>query len=271
MLIIWPDSGIYGQILSFTTTIPDTQGIISDQKIKVSELFNYQFPTDLFIDYKGQKLSYTATLEDGSPLPGWLNFDPNTRIFSGTPTPNDKKSYYIKVTATNTDGLSISSKFVIAVIDNNPNTNSTNSNTETNSNTNSKNSGNDQNSNTDSTTNKILMGVFISLGGILIIIFGYCHREKIKKGVISIGNCCKNQEIPGNEIPRRERREINQMDRNFQYPKNPDNNQQIINLDQIQILRNIEIPENMICTFSQGIMVDPVITAANITYDRAGI
>ena len=38
-----------------------------------------------FADVDNARLSYTATLSDGSPLPAWLNFNPASRTFSGTP------------------------------------------------------------------------------------------------------------------------------------------------------------------------------------------
>ncbi|MBT8522558.1 hypothetical protein G6737_08440 [Polynucleobacter paneuropaeus] len=40
-----------------------------------------------------------ATLEDGSPLPSWLKFDPDTRTFSSTKVPDDVKSVKIKLQA----------------------------------------------------------------------------------------------------------------------------------------------------------------------------
>ncbi|MEG4302981.1 FG-GAP-like repeat-containing protein, partial [Microcoleus sp. D3_18a_C4] len=47
--------------------------------------FNYQFPSNTFTDPDlGDTLTYTATLENGDPLPDWLIFDPDTRTFNGT-------------------------------------------------------------------------------------------------------------------------------------------------------------------------------------------
>jgi hypothetical protein len=40
-----------------------------------------------------------ATLEDGSPLPSWLKFDPQTQTFTSTKVPDDVKSVKIKLQA----------------------------------------------------------------------------------------------------------------------------------------------------------------------------
>ncbi|MEG4634679.1 FG-GAP-like repeat-containing protein [Microcoleus sp. AR_TQ3_B6] len=69
--------------------------------------FEYQFPQNTFTDPDpGDTLTYTATLMDGSPLPSWLTFNPDTRTLSGTsPRPQQLR---IKLTATDRAGLSVS-------------------------------------------------------------------------------------------------------------------------------------------------------------------
>ena len=49
------------------------------------DLFTYVIPADAFTDADGDRLTYTAVLSDGGPLPAWLTFDPATRTFTGTP------------------------------------------------------------------------------------------------------------------------------------------------------------------------------------------
>ena len=56
-------------------------------------------------------LAYTATLADGSALPGWLSFDAATRTFSGTPDNGDVGSIDVRVTATDDHGASIDDVF----------------------------------------------------------------------------------------------------------------------------------------------------------------
>ncbi|MEG3922122.1 FG-GAP-like repeat-containing protein, partial [Microcoleus sp. T3_A4] len=69
--------------------------------------FEYQFPQNTFTDPdRGDTLTYTATLMDGSPLPSWLTFNPATRTLSGTsPIAQELR---IKLTATDRAGLSVS-------------------------------------------------------------------------------------------------------------------------------------------------------------------
>jgi hypothetical protein len=69
--------------------------------------FEYQFPQNTFTDPDpGDTLTYKATLMDGSPLPSWLTFNPDTRTLSGTsPIP---QQFRIKLTATDRAGLSVS-------------------------------------------------------------------------------------------------------------------------------------------------------------------
>jgi VCBS repeat-containing protein len=73
--------------------------------------FNFTIPVNAFSDPDGDNLTYSATLEDGGNLPGWLSF--NTNTFSGTPPINGTIS--VKITATDTDGLSADSTFDIVV------------------------------------------------------------------------------------------------------------------------------------------------------------
>ncbi|MEK0189483.1 putative Ig domain-containing protein, partial [Microcoleus anatoxicus] len=54
----------------------------------------------------GDKLTYTATLMDGSPLPSWLTFNPDTRTLSGTSPKLQQLT--IKLTATDRAGASAS-------------------------------------------------------------------------------------------------------------------------------------------------------------------
>ncbi|MEG5193929.1 FG-GAP-like repeat-containing protein, partial [Microcoleus sp. ARI1-A4] len=80
--------------------------------------FNYQFPANTFTDPDpGDTLTYTATLENGDPLPDWLIFDPDTRTFNGT---NSKpQDFNIKLTATDRAGASASDTIRLIMNDSN--------------------------------------------------------------------------------------------------------------------------------------------------------
>lgn len=71
--------------------------------------FSYQVPAGTFTDADPNlapntySLTYTATLDNGDPLPSWLNFDAATRTFSGNP-PANFASIDVKVTANDGSG-----------------------------------------------------------------------------------------------------------------------------------------------------------------------
>jgi Ca2+-binding RTX toxin-like protein len=84
------------------------------QTINKCAPFSYVVPADTFKDIDvGDILTYSATLSDGSVLPAWLTFDPDTMTFSGTPNVTGKIS--IKVTATDSCAASVSDTFELDV------------------------------------------------------------------------------------------------------------------------------------------------------------
>jgi hypothetical protein len=56
-------------------------------------------------------LTVNLSLQDGSPLPpgSWLSFDQNLMRFTGTPSPTNKASYDLVLTATNSQGSQVAS------------------------------------------------------------------------------------------------------------------------------------------------------------------
>jgi len=75
---------------------------------------SFSLPGNTFVDPSGQTLSYTATQNNGQVLPSWLTFKASTATFSGI-VPIGTQSFGIKVTATDTSGLSASETFNVAV------------------------------------------------------------------------------------------------------------------------------------------------------------
>ena len=63
----------------------------------------------------GDVLTYSATLADDSALPGWLDFDPVTRTFSGVPGAVNFGQITIKVTVTDQASATASLTFVLQV------------------------------------------------------------------------------------------------------------------------------------------------------------
>ena len=71
-------------------------------------------PANAFVDPQSQKLAYAASLTSGQALPGWLSFNATTRTFSGIP-PATAQSLNLKVTATDSSGLTSSESFTASV------------------------------------------------------------------------------------------------------------------------------------------------------------
>jgi hypothetical protein len=71
-------------------------------------------PTGVFVDASGEKLTYTATQANGQACPSWLSFNATTLTFTGT-VPSGMETLSLKVTATDTSGLSCSETFSAVV------------------------------------------------------------------------------------------------------------------------------------------------------------
>jgi hypothetical protein len=70
--------------------------------------------TGVFIEASGMTLTYVAAQANGQALPSWLSFNAATMTFSGT-VPGGMQTLSLKVTATDTSGLSVSETFQAAV------------------------------------------------------------------------------------------------------------------------------------------------------------
>lgn len=90
---------------------------IPNQAATEDTAFGYAFRADTFNEVDvGDSLTYEATLDGGSPLPGWLSFDAATGRFTGTPANADVGVVTVAVTATDHYGASASDSFDVAVI-----------------------------------------------------------------------------------------------------------------------------------------------------------
>jgi len=71
------------------STVQDLPGFLSVQALRprrfnAGSRFVFEIPNGTFVhDNSGEPLRYVATLADGSPLPSWMTFDPETQTFSG--------------------------------------------------------------------------------------------------------------------------------------------------------------------------------------------
>ena len=113
--ILW-DSSYLEAIATPFNTAPFLINPMTDQQGVENHPFNFLVSDDTFFDPDiGDTLSYSVMLEDGSPLPGWLNFNPETRIFSAVPGLDDAGTLSLMVTAIDKEGLSSSNAFKLNV------------------------------------------------------------------------------------------------------------------------------------------------------------
>lgn len=92
---------------------------LTDQFVTQGSLFSFVVPTNTFADQDvlyGDTLTYSATQADGTALPTWLTFNPSTRTFSGTPQGPDIGTLDVRVTAIDTEMISASSMFALAIL-----------------------------------------------------------------------------------------------------------------------------------------------------------
>ena len=94
---------------------PFVAAAIADQSSTEDAAWSFMVPSGSFDDVDGDSLSFTATLANGDPLPGWLSFDSATQTFSGTPPANFNGQFDLTVTAS--DGtLSVSDTFGMSIV-----------------------------------------------------------------------------------------------------------------------------------------------------------
>jgi Ca2+-binding RTX toxin-like protein len=80
-------------------------------------MFSFTFAEDTFKDIDvGDSLSYSASLENGSPLPSWLTFDTATRTFNGTPSNADVGNIHVKLVALDKTGATATATFGLEVV-----------------------------------------------------------------------------------------------------------------------------------------------------------
>ena len=89
---------------------------LAAQSVHEKEKLTYTLAEDTFhTANKDDKLTYSARLADGKPLPQWLNFDAITCTFSGSPGNDDVGVLDIEVSASGKGG-SASQRFTLNVI-----------------------------------------------------------------------------------------------------------------------------------------------------------
>ena len=114
------DTGRLTLTVTGTNDGPVVASSLADQSATEDASLSYQIPAGSFDDLDtSDTLTYTATLADGSALPGWLSFDASTRTFSGTPENGDVGSLDVRVTATDPHGSSVDDVFTLTTANSN--------------------------------------------------------------------------------------------------------------------------------------------------------
>ncbi len=95
---------------------PVSHDLLADAYAGAGQAFVLDVPAGDFTDANDDPLAYGATLADGSPLPAWLSFDPDTRSFGGTPGAGDAGTNEVKVSVSDGNGGEASDTFALTVI-----------------------------------------------------------------------------------------------------------------------------------------------------------
>ena len=83
---------------------PQVNGVIEGQLTGQNTPYSLVIPATFFIDPDGDALTYSATLSDGSALPDWLTFSPDTLTFSGRGPTDGHHDYTIFLNASDQSG-----------------------------------------------------------------------------------------------------------------------------------------------------------------------
>jgi hypothetical protein len=99
---------------TFTLTVENTNDApltgrpLPEQQLTEDAAWSYVIPEDAFTDDdldSGDTLSWNVAAGDGSTLPGWIRFEPDTRTLSGVPGRADIGQSSLLITATDSQGM----------------------------------------------------------------------------------------------------------------------------------------------------------------------
>ncbi len=104
---------------NFSLTVdhfPEVSASIPNQVADFDVSYSFAVPSETFTDQDvGDRLTYSATLNSGAPLPLWLSFNSSTTHFSGTPSLSDGGILPIEITATDGVGAQVETTFTLEV------------------------------------------------------------------------------------------------------------------------------------------------------------
>jgi VCBS repeat-containing protein len=107
-----------GTILLFNDFInqaPVVANPLDGQVGRVGDALTFVLDAGAFSDPDGDSLEWAAQLSGDQPLPAWLEFNPATRTFSGTPPAGAHGTYQIQIYARDPSGVATSQVFSLEV------------------------------------------------------------------------------------------------------------------------------------------------------------
>jgi VCBS repeat-containing protein len=111
--------GTYVVQIEGANDAPTLVAPLADKRVAEGKTLVFSVPADAFSDVDDAALTYTATLENGDPLPSWLVFDAQDRAFTATPSEavvgETAETLRIKVSATDAANASVSDTFDLTV------------------------------------------------------------------------------------------------------------------------------------------------------------
>lgn len=100
-----------------TNSAPILRREIANYSATEDQNFSAELDKNTFGDVDANdKLTYTAKLQGGSFLPGWLSFNPETLTFTGLPANSDVGNLSVEITATDNSGETATDIFTIEVV-----------------------------------------------------------------------------------------------------------------------------------------------------------
>jgi Ca2+-binding RTX toxin-like protein len=99
--------GLLSDVLVVNVEVGNGAPVLANPEYALTAVAGVPYTRDLsawFADLGGSAITLSATLEDGSPLPGTLSLDPTTGLLSGTFDAEEAGSYGIRVQATDALG-----------------------------------------------------------------------------------------------------------------------------------------------------------------------
>ncbi len=112
----WQDNVIY--MINVRPQAVPSAGQIAALSVDVLQEQTYDVSDYFDKGYAGNRLAYTATLEDGGALPSWIMLDPSTGVFTiRAEVAAARQQFRIRVTGTDYNKLTASSTFTLTVRD----------------------------------------------------------------------------------------------------------------------------------------------------------